>query len=115
MNLNMDLGQKGHPYPAEVKSPSEDSVRYPCFYYEGTEPLGLAKEGEMMIQFRITSESMSENDKGEKRYSCTVEVKKILDAEGEEETAPKANVSDLLDGLMRAHMAKNSKDAEESY
>lgn len=90
---------------------------YPSFHYEGEQDLGLPDEGEMTVKFRKTSSSTSERD-GHKRYSCTVEVKKILNVEGEKDDSPtKRDTSgdDALDAIMVAVMKKKNKKNKESY
>lgn len=95
-------------------SASESKKHYPAFHYDGTEDIGLPDEGTMEIKFVKTASSVSESD-GKKRYSCTVEVREILEVEGEEkDAAPTKSYSrdseDALDALMAA-ITKEKKDA----
>lgn len=81
----------------------ESKRHYPAFHIEGDENVELPHEGTMLIKFRKTSSSESES-RGEKRYSCTVEVHKILSVKAnEEDEAPTKKYSgaeDALDKLM---------------
>jgi len=120
MDKSIDLGQS---YEACCPSPmkeGEKTKHYPSFHYEGDTSLDLPKEGSMEISYKVTSEANSENRDGKKHYSCTIEVISIdeVESEDEEDISPAhgadKSVSDLLDGLMKAHMAKNDK-AKEGY
>lgn len=107
-NLAMTYGDM----PCPMKSPESDK-HYPTFHYEGPEDLGLPDGGTLEIKFVKTGSSISESD-GKKRYSCTVEVREILEVEGEEVEAPTKSYSkgsdEALDALMAA-LTKGKKDA----
>lgn len=115
MKIDLAMNYGDMPTPVGV---SEE--HYPSFHYEGGKDLGLPDEGVMKIHFCKTSSSVSERD-GNKRYSCTVEVKKILDVEAEKDDSPtkrdRSN-EDALDAIMEAVMKKKKKrgnDEEEDY
>lgn len=88
----------------------EDSKkRYPTFTYEGDEEMELPKEGKMTVHFCKVASSESERN-GKKHYSCTVEVKHILDVDAEdyEDDAPTKSYNkdseNALDELMEKKM-----------
>jgi hypothetical protein len=105
--------------PSLASEPSKDKKHYPSFHIEGKESLDLPESGEMTIAFKRTNETRSVNEDGEKRYSCTIEVTKILDMEEEADEAPAhgsdKSVSDILDGLMKAHEKAGNSSDEKGY
>lgn len=64
-------------------SPRDDHEHFPTFHYDGKESLDLPEEGILKVHFRKIASGMSERD-GKKQYSCTVEVRHILDVKAEE-------------------------------
>lgn len=109
IDLGMNYDDMG---PMEV---SEE--HYPSFHYEGPEDLGLPDEGVMKIHFCKTASGMTERD-DKKRYSCTVEVKKILDVEAEKDDSPTKrdrSSEDALDAIMAAVMKKKNRKDKENY
>lgn len=99
--VNFDLGMK---YDGPCCAPTccsdskEPEVHYPTFNYDGKEKLDVPDEGVMTIRYKKTHSSMSESERSGKRYSCCVEVREVISAEGGEVEAP----------------SKRNKDAEES-
>jgi hypothetical protein len=83
----------------------DDKKYYPSFHYSGKKELHLPEDGKMTVEYCVTSEtSTTRND--EHYYECTIEVRKILNVEGESDDdyddgdeAP-TKVEDILDGLM---------------
>jgi hypothetical protein len=110
-----------HEGPLAVAMPDR-GPDYPTFTYSGKKELDLPEEGEMTVKFKKVSETSSTNKDGTHYYECRIEVQSICDVEddGDEDDAPEApargsdkSVSDILDGLMKAHM--ENSDSKESY
>lgn len=82
---------------------------YPTFTYEGDEKMELPEEGKMTVHYCKVASTESERN-GKKHYSCTVEVKHILDVDGgdyEDEAPTKSYNKDsenALDELMDKKM-----------
>ncbi len=116
IDLGQTYGDMCCPSPMKMDS-KEETKHFPSFTYDGEEELGLPKEGIMEVSFRVVRETRSENSDGKKNYSCTVELRSIIDFEGEEEMEAPAKsdmtVSDALDALMKEKMKSSKK--KESY
>lgn len=86
MDKEIDLGTKypemSEPMPMKM---SESKVMYPHLHICGDKELDLPDSGVMEIEFRKISESERKNDDGSDTYECCLEVRKILEIEGEEE------------------------------
>lgn len=96
--INLDLGYK---FDDHLHSPSEvdrDETMYPSFHFEGKEKPEIPHEGTMTIRYKKTSSSMSESKSG-KRYSCSVEVRKIVSAESSDPEAPTKSNRETEDAL----------------
>lgn len=97
-------------------SPKEDRKKhYPTFTYEGDEEMELPEEGKMTIHFCKVASTESERN-GKKHYSCTVEVKHILDVDAGdyEDDAPTKKYNGAEDALDRL-MEKKMKEKNDSY
>jgi hypothetical protein len=103
MKMNIDLGQKdGMCCPCDAPSKTEGPrVYYPGFHYEGDEELDLPESGEMTIRFVKTGSSENTNRDGKTRYSCSIEVRKIVSVEGngEEQKSASKITEEALDAL----------------
>lgn len=85
MNTPIDLGHKMDQGLCSAPEPVNPARKwYPSFNYSGSEELDLPKEGTMTIKFCVTREVEEKRD-GKEHYSCEIEVKEILEVEGEEE------------------------------
>lgn len=84
MKLNIDLAEKWD-MPLSVMSESRNSeVHYPQLHITRDEEIHLPKEGTMVIRYRKVG--YSEHGKGDDmRYTCDIEVHKILSVEELEE------------------------------
>lgn len=103
-SVNIDLGKEAGDYPEPCcPAKSDGEKRYPCFYYDGEDPIELPKEGKLIIEFKRVSQTSSETD-GEERYSCTIEVRKIVGLEGSVEAPTKKydEAGDALDAIVKA-------------
>lgn len=82
--LNVDLGKS---YGQAIPSVKEmkDEVMYPSFHVEGEEDLDLPYEGTMLVKFCKTSSTHRVDEDGKEHYECTVQVKKIISVEADEE------------------------------
>lgn len=114
MKLNIDLGKK----PSEDMVPvnvSASKTYYPSFTYSGDESLNLPKEGTMVVKFTKRRESTDETEDGT-RYTCEIEVNKIVSIDSDEVKAPAKSgreSSDALDALMAKKRAKAKSEDEE--
>jgi hypothetical protein len=120
----IDLGVKASD-KYEISSPMDSGKEkvYPCFQYCGPVELDLPDDGEMTIRFRKRTETSSIEEDGSHWYECSIEVRKILNVDGEETEveAPASSrdeAGDALDkiaeGLMklRGHEAAEGEDDE---
>lgn len=82
--LNVDLGRS---YGQAIPSVKEmkDEMMYPSFHVEGEEDLDLPYEGTMLVKFCKTSSTHRVDEDGKEHYECTVQVKKIISVEADEE------------------------------
>lgn len=76
---SIDLAKPKPPSPVSV---SGDGPRYPTVYIDTAEKLDLPDDGEIKFKFKKTDTSYSEHN-GKTRYSCTLELHKILDVNAE--------------------------------
>lgn len=75
MNL-AEEGPSGEPIGVQDNLPTK---WYPTIHLSKKgEEIDLPDEGEMTVTFRKTRSEESRNDKGEERYSCTLELHEIL-------------------------------------
>lgn len=94
-------------------SPNSDRTFYPEFTYSGDESLELPKKGKMTIEYSVTRE-VEEERNGKEHYSCTVQVEKILDVDGEHDIRPSrrdTSTEDALDTLARAFSKKSESES----
>lgn len=119
MKMQYELGM---PHSAMSGPPNiEPSEKhYPAFHIESDKPLELpGDEGEMTIKFKKTSSSHSKSD-GHERYSCTIEVREIVSAEGDEgNSAPAKNrgkdSENALDAIRKKKMGNRNDEDEGEY
>lgn len=112
---NIDLGYN---YKDMVMSPTEvsDENIYPSFHVESDEKIDFPHEGEMTIKFKKTSSEMREGKNGD-RYSCTIEVQKIVSMYGSEKDAPykrDKSAEEALDALAAKRTKEKEDDDDES-
>lgn len=112
MKLNIDLGKSEGDYPMAMTAPARSAEKYyPRFSYSGEEELGLPKEGTMVIRYREVAKSEREKRDGTEEYTCEIEVREIISAEGEKEvespaTSSAKDTEDALDNLARNQKSK---------
>lgn len=115
--VNIDLGYR---FSEMITSPHEvdrDEKMYPSFHVESDEKIDFPHEGEMTIKFKKISSEMREGKNGDK-YSCTIEVRKIVSMYGEKDDAPSKrdrSAEEALDALAAEKMRKEDDDDESSY
>jgi hypothetical protein len=103
--------------PVEI---DKDDVHYPTFHYESKKKVDFPEEGEMTIKFKKVRSEHSSSDRGE-RYSCTIEVREIVDMEGEKINEPKKSsareAEDALDAIavVVANKRNNNSKSESGY
>lgn len=108
--IDLGISYDEHMTPSAVKQEAP-SKHYPAFHYDGEQELDLPAEGEMVIKFRKTSSSVSEREDGKRHYSCTVEVREIVDVKEDEDSKPVAkynNAEEALDKLMSEYRSKKA-------
>lgn len=92
--------------PVEVERSDE---YYPTAHIETDEKIDFPHEGIMEVRYKKTASSMSETN-GKMRYSCTFELREILDIESEdtesEEKSDSKKTEDALDSHAREYMKK---------
>jgi hypothetical protein len=105
--LNLDLGEKS-PFAGEPISVRRDEPYYPTFTYSGDEELELPKSGKMLIEYKESRREETEDDRGE-RYTCTIQVRKIISVEGAKEEKD-VRADDALDAIRDALAKSEDKD-----
>lgn len=113
----------GHEMSESITPPvTTERMYYPTFHYDGKKQLKLpGSEGMMLIKYRKVSSSESENDEGEMRYSCTIEVQEIVSAKSDEDVEAPAGhdreTEDALDALAREKVKAKEKaqDSDDEY
>lgn len=106
---NIDLAYSFKKTMPEMDS---DSEMYPSFTVHSEERIDFPHEGEMTIKFKKVG---SEDRKG--RYTCTIEVKKIVSMYGDERDAPykrDKSAEESLDALAAKRM-KEKEDDDNDY
>lgn len=101
MKLNINLAEESPSSPCVCDS--KDHTYYPSLHVSGKKELDIPKEGVMTIRYKKTHSSVSESDRTEPHYSCTIEVHEIVSAESDEVEAPtkrNRDSEDALDKLM---------------
>lgn len=112
MKLNIDLGSKPGESSKLAVAETVSEPYYPSFHYDGDKPLDLPKKGKMVIEYVVRSETESTRDGGKEQYSCTIDVKKIVSAEGSDKPSPgKSYTKDTEDALDK--LAKKRSDEED--
>lgn len=112
--LDIDLGSKMSE-PSPMTSGHRD-VYYPSFIIDEEKPLDLPDEGVMLVRYTKTGTSSSHRPGEKERYSCTLEVKRILGVKGTAPEKPK-KTEEMIDDTMAEIMDRKnkSKDDEEDY
>lgn len=106
----IDLGQESMKMgePIQACCNSQDTVRYPHFYIEGSKDLELPKSGTATIKFRLISET-EEHRKDKESYRYELEVVAIGDVKsGGSSRSSTKDTEDALDAL-----AKEAEDEDE--
>lgn len=113
--MNIDLGYN---FKEMITSPSEvrDEKMYPSFHVESDEKIDFPHSGEMTIKFKKISSEMREGKNGD-RYSCTIEVRKIVEMYPEKDTRPSKrdkSAEESLDALATKRM-REKEDEDNDY
>jgi len=83
IDLDMSREEAGESPAESAAEPSSEGPQYPNFYVDGKEKLPIPDQGTMTIKYKRVAESESTRDGEDPHYSCTIEVQKILDCQGE--------------------------------
>lgn len=112
---NIDLGYRFKDMVSGLEELTDEKM-YPTFHVESDEKIDFPKEGEMTIKFKKISSEMREGKNGD-RYSCTIEVHKIVSMYGDEKDAPykrDKSAEESLDALAAKRM-KEKEDDDNDY
>ncbi len=99
MKLNIDTELDYGP----EKLNSIDREHFPEFTFEHSEDV-VPDHGTMVIEYETSRKSDDRNRDPDRRYSCTICVKKIVSAEGEKDLRPSqrdTSTEDALDALAK--------------
>lgn len=121
--MSIDLGKKDEtgscPCPCGTEK-GKSEVRYPTLYLdsEKSDLKELPESGTMTVQFKRVSWEERKTEK-ETRYSCVLEVQKILDVKDAAPEAPATKkgataTSEALDMLAEALTKKKSEQSDDS-
>lgn len=111
---NIDLGYNFKDMVSPM-SEAADEKMYPSFHVESDEKIDFPHDGEMTIKFKKISSEMREGKNGD-RYSCTIEVRKIVSMYGDEKEAPykrDKSAEESLDALAAKRMKEKEDDNDE--
>lgn len=108
LNLKLGTDMEG----GLISMPTQSKKYYPNFRIETGEKPELPHEGTMTIRFKKTSSEEREDEDGDSRYSCTIEVHEVIDAYSDEPNAPAKSHSretgDALDDLKANRKSKSN-------
>ena len=97
------------------ESPKRDEKRYPTLHIDGDEEIDFPHEGEMTVRFKKVSSSMNEREDGSKNYSCTLEIKKIVELYPDKDDRDEPRTGDELDRLAKLLTEKRGAKGKSSY
>ena len=107
MKIDLEMTHNMEPSPVKMDEPY-----YPTLHIETDEKIDFPHEGTITLHFKKTSSNMRDSN-GKKHYSCTFEMREILDMEADEEEEDTRTTSrkteDTLDGYAREYEKKNKK------
>lgn len=114
--LNVDLGKSYEESMPSVKDMEKD-LMYPSFHVESEKNLDLPYEGTMLVKFCKKSSTHRIDDDGKEHYECTVQVKKIISVEADEDSeAPtRSHTKDSEDALDKLAKKIAGKVASDDY
>lgn len=111
MKLDIDLAQRSGMNPVALTDSPGDY--FPEFTFRYDEEREFPSEGTMTIAYKVTRSSKDTKDKINP-FSCTIEVHKILSAEGNKVKSPAKNsmkdTEDSLDALAKKKSEENGDD-----
>jgi len=108
MKLNIDLEEKG---PEGLVAAEKNRPFYPEFTFREADEPEFPDEGTMTIRYKKVRTSMDK--KSDKPYSCTLEVREIVSAEGEKDDSPTKKYDEAgpaLDKLAASKVKKSDED-----
>lgn len=87
MKLNLKLGESGSEMAASLSMPGEKerTEYFPEFTFREDDEPEFPEEGVMKIRYRKVRSSVDKRSKNP--YSCTLEVREIISAEGKKDDA----------------------------
>jgi hypothetical protein len=94
---SIDLAMKSE---GPVPMPERDDKYYPTLHISSDEKIDFPHEGTITLRFKKTNSSMDERD-GKMHYSCTLEMREILDMEEEEDADERSESKKTEDELDR--------------
>jgi len=109
MKLNLKLNEGG----SALGPPSmgeKDSEYFPEFTFRESGEPEFPDEGTMVIRYRKVRSSVDK--KSDKPYSCTLEVREIVSAEGSDEDESPSKKYDEAGEAMDRHMAEKMKSSD---
>jgi hypothetical protein len=116
---SIDLALPGYSGESPVSAPTDRPPDYPTLHLEftGDDAVDFPKDGKVEFEYHLSSETESDRN-GKKRCSYTLEIRKLLDVEGEKDIRPSktdTSAGDALDKLMKAKESASDDDGDESY
>ena len=102
-----------------ISTASDRPPDYPTLHLEftGDDAVDFPKDGKVEFEYHLASETESDRG-GKKRCSYTLEIRKLLDVEGEKDIRPSksdTSASDALDKLMKQKESESDDDGDEDY
>lgn len=109
--VNIDLAESnGMMEPVAISS---QDVRFPTFHVELEEDHDFPHSGEMTIQFKKVASSMNRREGEKPRYSCTFEVRKIVELYPDETKEREPRTEEALDALAKEAVEKKKSKSED--
>ena len=111
MNMELDLAEPGLCCPEpSMAPPTVEKKFYPTLHLSHETEYEFPDDGEMTVVFHKVSSTESETN-GKKRYSCTLEVRKITDMEAVKKSkTSNREAEDALDALMKEKRAGKASE-----
>ena len=108
MKLNLKLGESGEGMIAPSSGEKEQEEYFPEFTFREKSEPEFPEEGVMKIRYRKVRTSLDKKSK--KPYSCTLEVREIISADGKkdeaDEEAPTKKFDEAGDALDKIAKSK---------
>lgn len=88
MRQKLEIELKGRSDFGGIIQPANVNEAYPSFHFYYDEPREFPEKGTMLIKYCVRRSDKDNNRPEDTRFSCTIDVKEIVSAEGEKDESP---------------------------